>query len=475
MFKLRVLSVSAVALAVTACASRPINEPIQQVDRDSGYRGHIMARQRPNNSLDTLFVLSFSGGGTRAAAFSYGVLEELRRVEFTTADGKQRRLIDEVDIVTGVSGGSFTALAFALHGERLFDEYEQRFLKRNVQWELAKRSLFYPSNWFRLMSGNYGRSEIAARYYDEILFENATFNDLIGSGAPFAVATGTDITSGSRFAFYQDEFDLICSDVGKVELSRAAATSSAVPLVLSPVTFNSYGGSCNYQYPGWVQDVLNIDQSLRPAGRALERYKEMAEFQDSAKRPYIHLVDGGVSDNIGVRGVMDALEGFFISEQFQKEKGFGVVNRIVLLVVNAKSSHQRDWQSKESPPGGVKQLAQSTGVPIERYSFETVELMKDRAEVASWRRRMLVAEAQLAGASREEAEARFHKVDLKVIDVNFENVRDPQERAYLSSLPTSFVLEDEQVDRLRQAGGRLLRESSVFRLILQELGASTPP
>ena len=63
-------------------------------------------------------MLSFSGGGTRAAAFSYGVLEELRRTEITV-DGQRRRLIDEVDIITGVSGGSFTALAYALHGERL--------------------------------------------------------------------------------------------------------------------------------------------------------------------------------------------------------------------------------------------------------------------------------------------------------------------------------------------------------------------
>ena len=30
----------------------------------------------------------------------------------------------------------------------------------------------------------------------------------------------------------------------------------------------------------------------------------MKEFQNSEDRPYIHLVDGGVADNIGMRGVL---------------------------------------------------------------------------------------------------------------------------------------------------------------------------
>lgn len=465
--------VSLVFLAsLAACANRPINPPIEQVDTKSGYRGNLHAMQRKNNELRTLFVLSFSGGGTRAAALSYGVLEELRKAEFTLPDGSTRRLLDEVDIITGVSGGSFTALSYALYQDRLFDEYEQRFLKRNVQGDLAKRSFLYPSNWFKLAGGNYGRSEIAADLYDEILFENATFDDLIGKNGPFAVASTTDITTGSRFGYYQDDFDLICSDVGKVKLSRAAATSSAVPLVLSPVTLNNYGGSCNYQYPAWVKDILEVDQSMRPVGRALERYKQMAEFADGTNRPYIHLVDGGVSDNIGVRGVLDSLEEFFVSAAYQQEKGFVAIDRIILLVVNAKSSHDRDWQKKEAAPGSIKQLSQSTGVPIERYSFETVELMKDRAEVASWRRRLLVSEAQLAGATKEEAEARYPKIEFKVLDVNFENLADPAERSYFMNLPTSFVLKDEQVDRLIEVGGKLLRQSPVYQGMLEEFNAT---
>lgn len=458
------------AVFLAGCATRPVNPPLTQIDKSSGYRGNLVIPKRPNNEVSTLFILAFSGGGTRAASLSYGVLEELRRTEFTAPNGQARRLLDEVDIVSGVSGGSFTALSYALYGDRLFDEYEQRFLKRDVQGELTKRSFLYPSNWFKLMGGDYGRSEVAAELYDEILFEGATFNDLLQKTGPLAIATGTDITTGSRFSFYQEDFDLLCSDLGPVSLSRAAATSSAVPIALSPVTLNNYGGSCDYQYPPWVEDLLALDPNRRPAGRVLERYRQMAEFHDGANRPYIHLVDGGVSDNIGARGILDVLEEVFISAEFREEKGFGVVRRIVFIVVNARSAHTRDWQKDESPPGSIKQLSQATGVPIERYSFETVELIKDRAAVAEWRRRLLIAEAQLAGMPKEVAEAQHPKIDTHVIDVNFEYLSDPQERSFFMNLPTSFVLEEEAVDRLREVGGRLLRQSPEFQELLEQIG-----
>ena len=101
----RVIVCFLAAVALAGCASRPINEPIAQVDPRSGYRPYLLIPKIPNNDQQTLFVLSFSGGGTRAAAFSYGVLEELRRTEIVV-NGQRRRLIDEVDMITGVSGGA---------------------------------------------------------------------------------------------------------------------------------------------------------------------------------------------------------------------------------------------------------------------------------------------------------------------------------------------------------------------------------
>ncbi len=327
-----------------------------------------------------------------------------------------------------------------------------------------------PLNWGKYIGGTAGRSELAAEYYDEILFEGATFGDLLTKNGPVALATGTDLLTGSRLAFYQNDFDLLCSDLSKVRLSRAAATSSAVPVVLSPVTLNNYGGNCNFQYPFWVKAVANPDTRVRPAGRAYQRYLEMQEFQNSKDRPYIHLVDGGVSDNIGVRGVLEFLEEAAASAAFQGQVGFGAIKRVILLVVNSHSSPKTEWDREETPPGMAVQLMQASGVPIDRYSFETVETMKDRAEIMARQRELLVAKARLAGATEAEAEKSVPRVTLEVVDVSFDTIKEAKERAYFMNLPTSFVLPPEDVDRLRDVAGVLLRQSADYQTVLHGFG-----
>ena len=219
------------ALLLAGCASRPINPPIHSIDHEGGYQFENMHAKAADQ--ENLVVLAFSGGGTRAAAFSYGVLEFLRRTELVGPSGVKLRLLDEVDVITGVSGGSFTALSYGLYGEEIFSTYEQRFLKRNVQGEIIARVL-NPLYWPNLMSAGWGRSELAAQYYDEILFNGATFADLKRKNAPFIVASATDLSSGSRFVFNQRLFNVLCSDLNAVPLSRAAAASSAVPHVRRP-------------------------------------------------------------------------------------------------------------------------------------------------------------------------------------------------------------------------------------------------
>ena len=113
-------------------------------------------------------------------------------------------------------------------------------------------------------------------------------------------------------------------------------------------------------------------------------------------------------------------------------------------------------------------MLQSTSVPIDRYSFETIETMKDRAEIMAWRRELEVARARLAGVSEAQAEASLPKLHLAVIDVSFNAVRDPQERAYFMNLPTSFVLPASDIDRLRDIAGRLMRQSDAYESVLRD-------
>jgi len=97
--------------------------------------------------------------------------------------------------------------------------------------------------------------------------------------------------------------------------------------------------------------------------------------------------------------------------------------------------------------------------------------MKSMVREADWQRQLDIAEARLAGASKEEAEAEFPEIEMLVFDVSFNAIEDEDERLYFQKLPTSFVLEDEEVDRLREIGGRLLRQSPIYQEVLDQIGA----
>ena len=138
-----------VALLGVGCGTyRPVNAPIEQWAANYGYRPETVNEKRPTG--DVLLVLAFSGGGTRAATLSYGVLRELRDTSVSVR-GERKSLLDEVDLITSVSGGSFASAYYGLFGDRIFDDFEERFLRRNIQGSLIL-GMLRPKNWFRASS-----------------------------------------------------------------------------------------------------------------------------------------------------------------------------------------------------------------------------------------------------------------------------------------------------------------------------------
>ena len=457
-----------VFVLLAGCATRPVNPRIAEYKAGAGYR--YETRAQIARDPDNLVILAFSGGGTRAAAFSYGVLELLRRTEAIGPRGNKFRLLDSVDIITGVSGGSFTALAYGLYGDRLFDDYEKAFLKRNVQGELIARSL-NPLNWPALASTGFGRSEEAAELYDDILFHGATFGDLEQRAGPLIGVLATDLSTGSRVLFNQSFFDVLCSDLSAVSLARAAAASSAVPVVLSPVTIDNYGGTCHYQTPAWVQMFSDPSTAPRPAARTANRLKELESYSDSRDRPYIHLIDGGVSDNLGLRGVLDAIEGFEAAHALGRPTPLDHAHRIIIFVVNSLSSPKTSWDKSEDPPSSVEILLKATGVPIDRYSSEAIELLRDIA--ARWQLLRRIRDSAAFAKDKDPSLSEVVNaptIDLYAIDVSFADLEDKAEFDYLNDLPTSFALPDEAVDRLRAAAGRIILESPEFQRLLKDVG-----
>jgi NTE family protein len=460
--------ITALLLVLGGCATRQVNPPIAKYDPASLRQ---FQRQWHQGDQQELIILAFSGGGTRAAAFSYGVLETLRSLDIVTKAGRKTRLLDEVDVITGVSGGSFTALAYGLYGERLFNEYESRFLKRNVQGELTGRIL-NPLNWGVLSSTGWGRSELAAHLYDEILFNGATFADLYRAGGPAIAVSATELATGARIVFVPQNFDVMCADLRPIRLSRAAAASSAVPVVLSPITINNYGGSCGYQQPGWLRAFADLPSPPRPAARALNRLQELQGLDNGVEDPYFHLVDGGISDNLGLRSVLDVLETYEALHEAGQPTPLDHIRKIIIFVVNSLSVPSTKWNKSEDPPGSIDILIKSAGVPIDRYSGEMVEQLKDID--ARWTALRQIRASTAFAKDKDPAMTEIvnaPNADIYVIDVSFKALKDKSERDYLNQLPTSFALSDEAVDRLRAASRTLILNSPDLKEALDDEGA----
>jgi NTE family protein len=189
-----------VALVISACTTYGMveNKPLLRIEHNIGYSLGEFTRSLNRHTDELTLAVAFSGGGTRAAALSYGVMQELRATR-VRLNGREQSLLDAISVISSVSGGSFTSAYYGLHGDRIFVDFEERFLRRDVEGALL-RGLMNPLRWF----SSRGRTEMAVDYYQQSLFGDATFADMIRKDAPLILINTSDLSSGARFSFVQN-------------------------------------------------------------------------------------------------------------------------------------------------------------------------------------------------------------------------------------------------------------------------------
>lgn len=458
---IRTLIVAMAALCIGACAHYPVNQRLESPPLGQGYR---FSNLDASNNSDSLFViLTFSGGGTRAAAFSYGVLEKLK-AETIIVNGQPKRLLDEVDVISSVSGGSFTAAYFGLFGEALFTDYENQFLNRNVQGALLLRIL-NPVNWFRLASSSYDRIDLAADYYHKEVFGQQRYADLIDSRRrPFIILNATDIGTGSRFEFTQSQFDWLYSDLSNFSVARAVAASSAFPGLLSPLRVHNYenpptpGGEDMPKFSGepqWLEMAIGDADRVDPR---FFRAREIVSYTRAPDRSYIHLLDGGLTDNIGLRGPLWAMQSTDSSWSLLDRMNAGQIDTVLVISVDAKTAGESTINTRKNAPGLIKVFRVVTSTPMENLSTDTVHDF--HASFDQWRKDQMAAEAE---------GLELHNVDFFDVHIGFEEIADPDLRNEVNSLPTNFNLNEGQVDALRDAADNALTNSEIFNEFLQAM------
>lgn len=497
--------VAAICVAAAAGGCYPVNRPLPNL-RD-GVRP--VPYSYPNDDPDTaaaartFIVLAFSGGGTRAAAFAYGVLRELE----STPIGAERTLLDEVDIISSVSGGSFASAYYGLVPKKeFFDRFPDEVLHRKLELGIALRILA-PWNWPRLLSPYFARSDLAAEYYDDAIFGGRTFADM--RRQPFIVINATDIGRGAQFSFVDEHFARICSDLSSVTVARAVTASSAFPVAFTPLTLKNYGKEeCDYQEPEWIgltlgdpdpdtvadADVPQNDLDVNP--QLYDLAKTWREYEDAKRRSYLHLSDGGLADNIGLRAIDNAIETRSIN--VLGRIGEREIDRIAVIVVDAKPYSEPSIDHWQRPSSIVTVLTAAGTNPMENYSSDTVERFRQffqdfqtsAQSDANRRERCEQLAARRCGSDESGASCRasmrtdcyeafkisgspIPNLPLHLIHVRFESIPDEKERTRLQGIATRLQLPKRDVSSLVEWGGRLLRDSVEFQKLVAEVRGSS--
>lgn len=466
------LVTTAAFLAVAGCAHYPDNPQLLSIDPASGYR-YSVVRDAPQ--ADKPFViLAFSGGGTRAAAFSFGLMEELKTVEYRSKEGQKRRLIDDVEIISSVSGGSFTSAYYALFTENFFSDFPARFLYRNIEGELVLR-LLNPYNWVRLLSPSFSRIDMADEFYAKTVFQNKSFGDLLQKSrgsVPFLVLNATDIGIAHRFEFTQDQFDLLCSDLSRVSISRAVAASSNFPVAFAPLTLDIYKEKCG-PLPGWIAPALQANKN--PERRYIDA-RAASSYRDPERR-YAHLLDGGLSDNLGLRGPYQAVTTTDSSWSILNSINSSKLRSLMVIAANAKTTKHNDWDQSGRPPGISSVLGVVTNGPMDDVSFDSVEMTNNHFEYMKQLSETVAACNNILTKECPQKSPVTNPIITKYTfaEISFDWIQDDHLRRCMQGLPTSFSLPRETVNLLRLTAAQLLMSSGPFINGMQDLDPAWIP
>ena len=448
------------AAVLAGCATTIHNAPINRPLATSG--GDIVEtrRGRPADGEDFLIGLAFSGGGMRAAAFSYGVLSEFDSTRIRSKKTASS-LVDRIDFLSGVSGGAVTAAYFGLKGRAALSDFQEHFLLRNAEESLATG--FTPTNVFRAYEGGVNDAEQFPRWLDDNLFHGATFRELDPRHRPRVWINASDIYNRTPFVFSDTTFGAICSDLASYPIASAVAASAAMPVVFAPVVLQSFPDRCTAKIPDWIERAQNNPSSppiLKESAAAIMRYRD-------GSVPYIKLLDGGLVDNCGLSG--------FTVARLSAETPYGPltaqqaidIRRVLFLVVDGGRGPSGNWAQTAEGPSGPEIVVAAADTAIDssvRSSFTAFD-----HTMSEWRDTLVRWRCGLPAVERAKyrVPAGWDCRDLKffVGRINFDQL-GRQRATELNSVPTRFKLTPEEVETVVAAGRDALRTNPTFRAFL---------
>jgi NTE family protein len=288
---------------------------------------------------------------------------------------------------------------------------------------------------------------MAIDYYDKNIFRGGTFADIAARGGPQIEINATDLGIGERFTFTEARFNILCSDLSDFRVARAVAASSGVPVAFAPIALQNYS-DCDYQEPDWLA-AARANEGDNPRLEAM--LDSIDSYLDKEQRPYIHLVDGGITDNLGIRALYDRVE--LLGGAASAARLLGQTPKmIVVIVVNAQVQPKKPMDLSSAAPSSAEVVGAVSSAQLGRYNIETIALMEDSLE--RWAAELSTPE---------------QPVIPYFIKLDFESIADAKTRHIFNNMATSFSLPNEEVDDLIEAGHRLLQKSPEYQDLISKI------
>jgi NTE family protein len=453
----------------TAVMNKPLSSATLTGDGPISQGGYRVAGIHGTQSSGLLVLLGFSGGGKRSAAFGYGVLRGLRDY-YIPVNGSQHRLLDEVDMMSSVSGGSFPAAYYGLYRDKIFTDFESDFLNRDINAYIYGTYLL-PWHFVNAMfNPNHGTNDRMAEVYDDLMFHGATYADMMRAGKPLVSVNATDVDHGLAFQFTQDQFDLLCSDLNSYPLARAVAASNGFPIVFSPITLKSYRSDCAGRVPRWIRE----DEGK---GDPLSRTHELAEisrlYLDSNATRYVHLMDGGIADNLAMRGMINTIMVISGATEVSQHFNLAAIRRVVLISSDGQSANGAASAREEHLTSLGQMFNAVSGTQIDSYNFETMVLARKELDAL----REVVRKARCAQGPIAADGHPCEDIQTFFAHLSLAGIKDEAERKRLAQIPTGLTIDSPDVALLVAAGEVQVKESpdlSAFRNSLNRQTAVSP-
>ncbi|MBX9828587.1 MAG: patatin-like phospholipase family protein [Xanthobacteraceae bacterium] len=459
---------AALAVWLAGCASLGVSDPTNQPLSGKAAEAFAASRQDPTAGDDVLVGLAFSGGGTRAAAFAHGVLQEIDQTTARSRSGTHS-LLDRVGFVSGVSGGSVAAAYFGLKKRAALADFRERFLTRDGEQGLS--TSINAVSLVRAMSGGVNDVRVFSRWLDDNLFNGATFADFRKTPGPRIWINASDIYNRTPFIYGEAAFISLCSNLATYPIAEAVAASAAVPVVFTPMVIKTYPKQCTDQPPEWLQKARNNPN----APPLLKNFADALYSYSDGSTKYLKLLDGGLVDNFGLSGfTISRLAARTPHEPLSPEQAVQLRRSIVILV-DAGRGPSGDWVQRVDGPTGTELImaaADTAGQASVNASYTAFQSI-----MSDWQRQLINWRCGLSPELRKRygAPASWNCRDLKitVTRVAFDQL-GPERAKVLNAVDTRLKLPVNQVDVVIAAGRDALSGNPAYRDFLRSIGGGRP-